>query len=123
MQFQISFRRESESLRLEFLEKFLVDNFALSDAEDHTSGLLNRGGIADLPLFRTLLAVRQKSQELSFWEVIDFCFISICKSGSFKNPFAMITSLTELYFRLRRFILLIQTKKVISMNYGSSPRS
>ena len=52
-----------------------------------------------------------------------FCFISICKFGSFKNPFAMITSLSELYFRFRRFILLVQTKKVISMNYGSSTSS
>ena len=45
-----------ESSRLEFLEKFLVNNFALSDAEDNTSGPLDRGGIADLPLLRTLLA-------------------------------------------------------------------
>ena len=45
-----------ESSRLEFLEKFLANNFALSDAEDNTSGLLNRGGIADLPLLRTLSA-------------------------------------------------------------------
>ena len=40
-----------------------------------------------------------------------FCFISICKFGNFKNPFATITSLPELYFRFRRFILLVQTKK------------
>ena len=49
-----------------------------------------------------------------------FCFISICKFGSFKNPFGTITSLFELYFRITRFILLVQTKTVISMNYGSS---
>ena len=49
------------------------------------------------------------------------CFISICKFGSFKNPFALITSLSKLYFRFRRFILLVQKKKnVISINYGSS---
>ena len=48
-----------ESSRLEFLEKFLA-NFALSDAEDNTSGPLNRGDIADLPLLRTLLAIHQK---------------------------------------------------------------
>ena len=36
-----------ESSRLEFLEKFLADNFALSEVEDNTSGPLNRGGIAD----------------------------------------------------------------------------
>ena len=46
-----------ESSRLEFIEKFSASNFALSDAEDNTSGPLNRGGIADLPLLRTLLAI------------------------------------------------------------------
>ena len=30
---------------------------------------MNRGGIADLPLLRTLLATRQKSREPSFREV------------------------------------------------------
>ena len=50
-----------ESSRLEFLEKFLENNFPLSDEEDNTFGPLNRGGIADLPLLRTLLAIRQKS--------------------------------------------------------------
>ena len=112
-----------ESPRLKFLEKFLGINFALSDAEDSTPGLLNRRGIADLLLLRTLLAVCQKSQGPSFWEVIDSCFISICKFGRFKNPFAMITSLSELYFRFKRFILFAQMKKVISMNYGSNTRS
>ena len=38
-----------ESSKLEFLEKFSANNFALSDAEDNTSRTLNRGGIADLP--------------------------------------------------------------------------
>ena len=59
------------SSRFEFLEKFLANNFALSDAKDNTSGPLNRGGIADLPLLRTLLAICQKSREPSFWEVMD----------------------------------------------------
>ena len=55
-----------ESSRLEFIETFSGNNFALSDAEDKTSGLLNSGGIANLPLLRTLLAIRQKSREPSF---------------------------------------------------------
>ena len=55
-----------ESSRLEFLEKFSANNFALSDAEDNTSRPLNRGSIADLPLLRTLLAILQKSQEPNF---------------------------------------------------------
>ena len=51
-----------ESSRLEFLEKFLANNFALSDVEDNTSGSvpLNSGGIGGLPLLRTLLAICQK---------------------------------------------------------------
>ena len=60
-----------ESSRLEFKEKFSANNFALSDAEDNTSGPLNRGSIADVPLLRTLLAVCPKSQKPSFWEVMD----------------------------------------------------
>ena len=50
-----------ESSRLEFLEKFPANNFALSDAEDNSFGPLNRRGIADLHLLRTLLPIRQKS--------------------------------------------------------------
>ena len=61
----------SESSRLESLEKFSGNNFALSDAEDNTSGSLNRGGTVDLHLLRTVLAIHQKSRELSFWEVMN----------------------------------------------------
>ena len=60
-----------ESSRLEFLQEFLANNFALSDAEDNTSGLLNGTGIADLPFLRTLSAIHQKSREPGFWEVMD----------------------------------------------------
>ena len=48
-----------------------------------------------------------------------FCFRSICKFGSFKNHFTTVTNPSELYFRFR-FILLVQTKKMISMSYSSS---
>ena len=59
-----------ESSRLVFLEKFLAKNFALSDAKDNTFRTLN-WHLADLPLLRTLLAICQKSQEPSFWEIMD----------------------------------------------------
>ena len=53
-----------ESSRSEFLEKFSAENFALSDLLQFcfTSRPLNRGGIADLPLPRTILAILQKSK-------------------------------------------------------------
>ena len=60
-----------ESSRSEFSEKFSANTFALSDAEDNTTRSLNRGGIADLHLLKTLLAIRQESQEPRFWEVMD----------------------------------------------------
>ena len=60
-----------QSSRLEFIEKFSANNFALSVAENNTFGPLNRGGIAGLPLLRTLLAICQKSREPSFWEAMD----------------------------------------------------
>ena len=65
MQFHIRSGRETgkeilESPRLVFLETFSENNFALSDAEDNTSRLLNGGSIADLTLLRTLLAICQK---------------------------------------------------------------
>ena len=101
-----------KSSRLEFLEKILTNNFALSDAEDNTSGSLNRGAIADLPLLRTLLAICQKSREKSFWETVD-SFVLLPYASLEASKFRRI-------FRFRRFILLVQMKKVISMNYGSS---
>ena len=52
-----------ESSRLEFLEKFSGNSFALSDAEDNTFETLNRRSIVDLPLLRTLLAIRKNRVE------------------------------------------------------------
>ena len=110
------------SSRLEFLEKFSANNFALSDTEDNNSGSLNEGGIADF-----LKNITSNSLNVTGAMFLGkhrlFCSISICKFGSFKDPFAMITSLPELYFRFRRFMLLVKTKSVISMNYNSSTSS
>ena len=79
-----------ESSRLEFLEKFLVNNFALSDAEDNMSGPLNRGGIADLPLLKTLLEICQKSREPGSWEVMDsfvlFAYASLAALRTLLQP-------------------------------------
>ena len=71
-----------ESSRLEFLENFSSNNFALSDAEGNTFVPLNRGGIAYLPLLRTLLVIRQKSREPGFGK---YWTHEPCK-----NPFAIL---------------------------------
>ena len=49
----------TELSRLEFLEKPLAQKFALSDTEDNTFRLSNRGGTADSPFLRTLLVICQ----------------------------------------------------------------
>ena len=97
----------SESSRLEFL-----------DGEDNTSGLLNRRDRVDLPLLRMLLAIRQKFQEPSFWEVMD-SFILL----GYASLVALRTLLQQLLACLNLFILLVQMKKVISMDYGSCTSS
>ena len=96
-----------ESSRLEFL-----------DGEDNTSGLLNRRNTVDLPLLRMLLAIRQKFQEPSFWEVMD-SFILL----GYASLAALRTLLQQLLACLNLFILLVQMKKVISMDYGSCTSS
>ena len=48
---------------------------------------MNRGGIADLPLLKTLLAIRLKPREPSFWEVMDsfvlLAYASLAASRAF----------------------------------------
>ena len=51
-----------------------------------------------------------------------FCFSSIYKFGSFRNPFATITSKSELYFIFKRFFF-VGTNEKSAMNYGSSTSS
>ena len=45
-------------------------------------------------------------------------YFNISKFDSYKKPFVTIASLPELYFIYRTFILLVQTKEVISMSYS-----
>ena len=64
---------------------------------------------------------RPKSQISGRWWTL--FFISICKFSKFVNHLATITSLSELSLRFRWFILLVQIKKVISMNFDISTSS
>ena len=110
LQFQISSRREIRwrdtwVIKVRVFRKVFSKQFFLIRYTGNFSGPLNRGGIVDLPLLRTLLAIPQKSRDPRFWEVME------CKFASFKNPFPRITSLLELYYGFRIFILLVQMKK------------
>ena len=95
--------------RLEFLEKILANTFALSDAE--VTAPLNRGGISDLPLLRRLLSTLPEVLRAKFLGTDGhFCFTSM-HVWQLQEP-----SLSEPYFRFRRFILLLQLEKKISMS-------
>ena len=75
---------------LQFLEKFIAKHFALSDAEDNNSWPRNRGGTADLPLLRKLLAICQKSQSQvsGKWQTHVFlAYGSLAASKPFHNDF------------------------------------
>ena len=89
-----------ESTRLEFIEKFLAGNFALSDAEYNTFRLLNRGGIVDLLLLRTLLVICWKFWEPNFWKVIDsfvlLAYASLAASKTLLQQFLAVWTLFQI---------------------------
>ena len=91
------------------LEKFSANNFAFSDAEDNTSRPSNRGGIADLPLLKTLLAIRQKFREPSFCEVMNsfvrLAYASLAASKTLLQRLLACLNFTldsDLYFWYRK---------------------
>ena len=52
----------------------------------NTSGPLHRGGIVDLLLLITLLAIRQKSRDPSFWKVMDsFVLLAFTNLAASRN--------------------------------------
>ena len=108
-----SYKLVLEGKASKVLRKVFCKHFGLSEAWDNTSGPLIRGGIVDLPFLRALLAIPQNLWEPGFWSDTLFCFISITKFGSFKNPFSTIAGLSEFLFRCRRFVLFLQTKELI----------
>ena len=63
-------------------------------------------------MLRILLAIHKKVLKAKFSKSDElFSFVGICKFGSFKNLFVTIINLSELYFRFRISIYLIQKKK------------
>ena len=109
--------KTGKDIWLEFLERVLRKDFSkqfcfIRCRSWHLWAIEQRKYIAELPLLRTLSTICQKSCKQSFWEVMDsFVLLAYAGFGSFKNPFVTITCLSKLYFRFRRFILLLHTKK------------
>ena len=78
--------------------------------KDKTSGLLNRGGIADSLSWQHY---NPKSQ------VILLPYASLAASKILLQWLIACLNF-NLEFRFEKLMLLVQTKKIISMNYGSS---
>ena len=82
------------------------------------SGPLYRGGIADLPVLRTLFAIRQKSQGPSFWEVIDsFVLLRYASLAAWRTLLQWLTNMT---IQKTMFIVYLPTNyksAFITFNY------
>ena len=122
-------KKISESSRLKFLEKFLENNFALSDAKVNTSGLFNRGVILDLLLLRRLLAICEKSWEPSFWEVM-FSFVlltyaSLATSRTYLQQLLACLNLTLdsenllCSYKWKKLFLWTMAATQVDENYGN----
>ena len=82
MYFQVSTRKEKGLrdtwvINIIVIKKFLAQHFVLWDAEDNTSVLLNRVGIENSHLLRTLLTFLR---DPSLWEVIDYFVLLVYTS-------------------------------------------
>ena len=110
-----------ESSRLEFLEKFSANSFTLSDAKDNTSGLLNRGGIADLPCWEHYWQFTKSPESQvsgKWWTLVLLAYASVTASRTLLQK---LLGCLDLYSKDLSF--RYNLKKMISMNYGSSTSS
>ena len=101
------------SSRLEILKRFLPNNRALNIRcrRQHLRAVEQRR-YCRFTFVENTISNSLKVPRAQFLGINGvFCFISIWKFGCFKNPFATITCLSELYFRFRRFMLVL-TKKL-----------
>ena len=129
MQFHISFRREhrwrdSWIFKIRVLKKAFSKEFYFIRRRRQQLWSVEQRRYNRLTFAKSAISKLPKVSRAKFLKIDGlFCSISIRKFGSLKNLFVTINSLPTLYFGFRRFILFIQTKKVISMNYGSSASS
>ena len=101
-----------EPSRLEFVGKFLADNFVLSDAKKQHLRATQQRRYSRFNFFENTIGNLPKVLRAKFVGSDGlFCVITVCMFSSFKNLFATNHCLSELYFSFRRFILLVQTKK------------
>ena len=71
---------------------------------------MNKGGIVDLSLLRTLLTIHQKSRDPSFWEVMNsFVLLPYAKLATSRTLLQRLLACLKLTLESEDFILLVQT--------------
>ena len=108
MQFQISYRRDTgkellESIRSRVSGKAFSKQFCFIRCRRQHFRVIELRRHSRLTFVENTINNSPKIQSYFLGSDRPFCFISICKFGSFKKSFTMIASLSELYCRFRRF--------------------
>ena len=117
MQFQVSSRRKNRQRDIQFikirvLRKVFSKQLGFIRCKIQHVWVIEQRKYGRFTVVENTISNLPKVPRTKFlWVFGLFGSFSICKFGSFKNRFATINSLFELYFRFRRFILLVQTKK------------
>ena len=77
--------------------------------------------MTDLPLLRALLAIRQKSRESSFWEVIEsFVLVAYACFAALRTLLQRLLACLNFTLDSEDLFCWYKRKKVISMNYDNS---
>ena len=85
---------------------------------------MDTGGIADLLLLRTVLAIHQKSIEPSFWKVIDpFVLLAYASLTASRTLLQRLLACLNFTLEAEDLSFWYKPKKMISMDYGSSTSS
>ena len=105
-------KQVKRQIKIRVLRKFFRKQFSFIWCRKQHLRVVEQRRCSRFTFLRTLSGIGQKSHEPGFLKVMDSCFISTKKFVSYKNPIAKITSISERYFRIRSFILLVE--KVIS---------
>ena len=102
----------TESSRLEFKEKIFANKFFFTRCKRQHPWAVEEKGYSGFTIVENTISNLPKVLRAKFLvSNRPFSFSSICMFGTFKNPFATTTSLSELCFRFGRFTLLEHTKK------------
>ena len=116
MQFQLSSRKNTgnemtESLRLEFWEKFFSKQFCFIRSRRLNLMFVRKRRYCRFTFVENTIRKLSNLGKAKFLESHRmFHFISISKFGSFNKLLVTTTSLFELHFRCRRVILLLRNK-------------